>query len=354
MKKRPIARRALLGSGLLTAGALAAGRGRSVMAAPKEAVEEITNGLLAARISMPDARGGFYSGTRFDWSGVLLDLEYAGHHFYGPWFDRIDPPVHDFAWTGPEIVAGRASAVTGPAQEFVTGDSALGYDEAGPGGTFVKIGVGALRKPGNDPYDRFGTYEFVDRGAWTADATRTAARFIHDLRHPDTGYGYRYEKRIRLVAGRSRMVMAHRLRNTGTKPIRGEVYNHNFLVLDRQPTGPDFEIHLPFAVKPEKGAVPESLEVRGGRIGYRKKLDGQDVAALGIEGFGASPRDYDIRVENRKVSAGYRVTADRPLSRLALWSIRSTLCMEPFIRTDVEPGSEITWSYIYDYYTLPR
>jgi hypothetical protein len=353
MKERPVTRRALLGSGLLAAGALAAGPGRSAMAARNEAAEEISNGLVTARISMPDSRGGFYSGTRFDWSGVLLDLEYAGHHFYGPWFDRIDPPVHDFAWTGPEIVAGRASAVTGPAQEFVSGDSALGYDEAGAGGTFVKIGVGALRKPGNEPYDRFGTYEFVDRGAWTADATRSGAHFTHELRHPDTGYGYRYETQIRLVRGRPRMVMAHRLRNTGRKPILGEVYNHNFLVLDRHPTGPDFEINLPFAVKPEKGGVPDTLEVRGGQIRYRKKLEGRDVAALGIEGFGASPRDYDLRVENRKVGVGYHVTADRPLSRLALWSIRSTLCLEPFVRTEVEPGQEITWTYSYDYYSLP-
>ena len=38
------------------------------------------------------------------------------------------------------------------------------------------------------------------------------------------------------------MVMSHQLRNTGKRSIVSSVYNHNFLVLDGQPPGPDFVI----------------------------------------------------------------------------------------------------------------
>ncbi len=98
---------------------------------------------MRVKLYLPDATNGFYRGTRFDWSGVVADLQYAGHSYYGPWFTQTDPKVSDFVYRGAEIVAGPCSAITGPVEEF----TALGYDEAKPGGTFLKIGVGMLRKP---------------------------------------------------------------------------------------------------------------------------------------------------------------------------------------------------------------
>jgi hypothetical protein len=64
-------------------------------------------------------------------------------------------------------------------------------------------------------------------------------------------------------------------------------------------------------------------------------------------------RDYDIRIENRKTSAGVRIVGDQPLSKLVFWSIRTTLCPEPYIRMRVEPGRESKWNIRYEFYTLP-
>src|SRR5882724_11529590 len=112
----------------------------------------ISNGTIKARFYLPDAERGYYRGTRFDWAGVIPSLEYKGHNYFGVWFDRYDPKLHD--------------AITGPVEEFVTGDSALGYDEAKVGDKFVRIGVGALRKPQDTRFERFKTYEIVDNGKW--------------------------------------------------------------------------------------------------------------------------------------------------------------------------------------------
>jgi hypothetical protein len=79
-----------------------------------------------------------------------------------------------------------------------------------------------------------------------------------------------------------------------------------------------------------------------------------DRVQLDLRGFGADPKDYDIRIENRRVGAGLRITADRPLSRLALWAIRAPLSIEPFINMNIEPGTEFTWRIAYDYYTIPK
>ena len=107
---------------------------------------EISNGQIRVKLYLPDAKNGYYRGTRFDWSGVIASLEYKGHNFYGPWFDRVDPKIHDYAYVGTEVVAGPCTAISGPVEEFQTNGTALGWDEAKAGGTFIKIGVGVLRK----------------------------------------------------------------------------------------------------------------------------------------------------------------------------------------------------------------
>jgi hypothetical protein len=43
---------------------------------------EITNGIIHARLYLPDPKDGYYRGSRFDWSGVMPALEYKGHSFF--------------------------------------------------------------------------------------------------------------------------------------------------------------------------------------------------------------------------------------------------------------------------------
>jgi hypothetical protein len=322
--------------------------------APRAPQAEISNGVLKARFYLPDARKGFYRGTRFDWSGVIGSLEYKGHRYYGPWFTKTDPAVIDFVFQGADIIAGPCSAITGPVEEFSTGDQALGYGEAKPGGTFLKIGVGVLRKPpgGGGAYNRFRLYEIVDPGTWNVRPARNEIEFTQEVADPSSGYGYRYQKTVRLVPGRPEMVMDHRLKNTGKRPIASSVYNHNFLVLDGRPTGPDFVLRMPFKVKAAPAPDHALAEVRGDRVVYRKTLRGQETLFTELQGFGPTAADYRFTIENTKAGAGMRITGDRPLSRVALWSIRSVLSLEPFIAMRVEPGREFTWQYRYTYYLI--
>ena len=72
-----------------------------------------------------------------------------------------------------------------------------------------------------------------------------------------------------------------------------------------------------------------------------------------VRGFGDSPKDNEIRIENSKVGAGVRIRGDRPLSDGCLWSIRTVLSIEPFITMAIEPGKQFTCKSRYEYYTLP-
>ena len=91
----------------------------------------------------------------------------------------------------------------------------------------------------------------------------------------------------------------------------------------------------------------------GSQFRFTRTLADQDRVYFTIRGFSQEPKDNDIRIENRKLAAGVRFKSDRPLSRVAFWSIRAPLCVEPFIDISIEPGVEFTWRTDYEYYRLP-
>lgn len=311
---------------------------------------EIKNQHIKAKLYLPDAQNGFYRGTRFDWSGVIYSLEYQGHDFYGPWFTKYDPSVRDFIYKDADIIVGSASAMMGPVDEF---QRPLGYDTAKAGETFVKIGVGVLRKPDTAAYASFQKYDIVDPGKWTVRKGADFVEFTQDLNDPAAGYGYTYRKTVRLTRGKPEMTIEHSLKNTGRLPIHTNVYDHNFLVLDKASPSPDFVISLPFEIKSSRPPAAMA-EIRGKQIAYTKTLENQERVFFPIEGFGGDSKDYDIRIENRKLGAGMRITGDRPLASATLWSIRSVLSLEPFIDVTAEPGKDFSWKYTYTYYTIAK
>ncbi|HEX4771801.1 MAG TPA: hypothetical protein VH351_13265 [Bryobacteraceae bacterium] len=310
----------------------------------------ISNEHIAAQLYLPDARSGFYRGTRFDWSGVIYSLRFAGHEYYGPWFTKTNPRVHDFVYEGADIVAGPCSAITGPVNEF----KPVGWDDATPGGTFVKIGIGALRKPNARPYDNYHLYEIADPGKWTVEKKADAIEFTHTLTDSSSGIGYVYRKNVELVSGTPQMLLRHTLKNTGTRTIETTVYNHNFLVLNHRHTGAGFAITLPFQIHSPKPPNSRLAEIRGNQIVYLNTLMGHDTVATPIQGFTGDLNDNRFRIENSAVGVGMSAHTNCPLAEESLWSIRSVIAVEPFIAISIAPGGEFAWTTTYDYFKLPR
>ena len=228
---------------------------------------DISNGIINATLYLPDVEKGFYRSTRFDWSGVIASLEYGSHQFYGPWYTQSDPPVWDFEYRGQDIVTGAQSTITGPAEEF---PSPQGYKEAKPGDTFVKVGVGVLRRMDDADYNPFANYELVDPGTWKSNAQSDAVAFMQEVEDPASGYGYLYQKTVRLSDGKPELVIEHQLTNIGRLPIKTSQYNHNFLVLDNATTGPDFSIKVPFHIETQQPPDPLLAKIKGNNIAFTK------------------------------------------------------------------------------------
>jgi hypothetical protein len=310
---------------------------------------KIANGNIQATIYLPDSERGFYRGTRFDWSGVLSSLHFGGHNYYGAWFTKTDPSVHDFVYAGNDIVAGPCSAITGPVDEFAP----VGWEQAKPGNTFVKIGVGALVRPDGAAYDNYRLYKIADPGKWNIDRGGSSVEFVQTLNDRSSGYGYRYQKTVVLTPGKPEMVLRHSIRNTGSHSIETTVYNHNFLVLDGRPTEAGTTITTPFEIKSSQPPEAGLAEIRGRQIFYVARLKDHDTVATPIQGFSGTG-DNRFRIEDKALNAGIAVKGDRPLLKESLWSIRSVIAMEPFITVSVKPGQEFTWTATYEYYKLPR
>lgn len=319
-------------------------------AAAEPPAASIGNGVVRAKLYLPDARDGYYRGTRFDWSGSVASLEANGHSYFGQWFPRYDPTLHD--------------SITGPVEDYAP----LNYTESKPGETFVKIGIGVLKRPDEPQYRFSNQYELLDTGKWSVRKGAGFVEYRHQLTDPKSGYGYIYTKTVRLTPGKPQMTMEHTLKNTGTKAIDTNVYNHGFFMLDSQPTGPDITVTFPFEVKATRD-MSGLAEAKGKQIVYLKTLEDttnangtpgggpgrgeRQAASTLIEGFGTDPKDFDIRVEDHKTGAGVRITGDRPLWRINFWSVRTTVCPEAYVEVKADPGKETSWRLTYDFYSLP-
>jgi len=303
---------------------------------------DISNGIVTAKVYLP-GEGGLYRGTRFDRSGVVAKATYKGHNYGDYWFSSYSPAVHDFIWQNGQVTVSTASGAPGPVEEF----TAIGFDQAGQGGKFLKIGIGILKRD-TDGYDFVHTYPVVNEGKRGASATKTSVRLTHDLSDQDTGYGYSYVKTVRLVPGKPQMVIEHVLRNTGSKPIETSVYCHNFLTLS--PGNENVTITAPFNISAAKPFEPTAAEVSGKTIRYLRAVKEGESVTSPISGFGTSVSDYDFKVTNTKTGFGQRIRADQPLARINFWSIRTNVSWEPYIAISLKPGETKRWTYTYDYF----
>ena len=81
---------------------------------------QVTNGEITATVYLPDAKKGFYTTTRFDWSGAIGSLKYKGHDYYGTWFSKISD-IYDFGYEGPskDVISADFTAMVAPPRSLV-------------------------------------------------------------------------------------------------------------------------------------------------------------------------------------------------------------------------------------------
>jgi hypothetical protein len=289
--------------------------------------QTISNGEVEMKIYLPDAENGMYRATRFDWSGVIGSVKYNGHEYFGYWKDTHDPYFHE--------------DLTGPVEGYIK--PGLGYEEAEPGGKYVRIGVGIIEKPDEEAYSFRSSYKLLDHGLWSVDHGADWISFKHEL-NSDIGYSYIYEKIIKLKG--NGFTIEHKLQNTGEKTIETDQFNHNFFMIDGEQSGTAFSISFPYPINTEDN--PEGfVEIMDKELNFIKDLKDDDSFFLLLNGYSEEIADHKVTVINRKSGAGVTYTIDKPLYRMAFWACLTTLCPENFIWISVEPGESDEWKSEY-------
>jgi len=283
----------------------------------------ISNDAVQLKVYLPDPEKGLYRATRFDWSGVIGSVQYKGHEYFGYWKETHDPMFHE--------------DLSGPVEGYI--EPGLGYADAEPGEGFIRIGVGIIEKENETEYNWKKTYKILDYGKWTIDQGEDWITFVHEITD-DSGYGYRYEKSIKLK--NDGFLIGHRLRNPGEKVIETDQFNHNFFMIDAEKSGPAFKISFPFAVSTEDD--PKGyMEIKGNDLTFIQELESNNTIFLNLGGYSSDLADHTVTIVNGKSGAGVTFTVDKPLHRMVFWACATTLSPENSIWISVAPGEEENW-----------
>jgi len=293
----------------------------------------LENQILKVRYYLPDGEHGYYRGTRFDWSGLISQVDYAGHRFFCEFKQAHDPLNHD--------------DICGTAEEFGINNPA-GYSEAKPGGVFLKVGIGLLEKLNSEPYNFAHRYRIAQEGQWHLDKQPNQVEFRQDFKGPE-GWAYSYTKTLLLDPHAPVLRITRVLKNEGTRTIETDHYGHNFLKIDELPAGPEYLIRYPFVPRLGEASRPGGfVEIRDRSVAFLKELPPGESVWLRIEGF-AEAGDNRITLRNRRSNAAMEIATDQPATRMAFFSQGGVLSPEPFIAIRVAPGATQTWTTSYTF-----
>ncbi len=294
----------------------------------------LSNGEMEADVFLPDAERGFYRDARFDWSGMADQIRWNGHTFL----------------CSSEVTQNIDFRACGTAEELCMGilgtPGPLGYEEAAVGEGFLKPGVGILEKHTDEPYEFDQPHKIIEPAAWAIEHGRDWIEFSQEMPVLN-GWGCRYTKRMTLSADTPKLTIFRTLENTGSQKIDSTHYCHNFLLLDDESIGPDYEIRLPFNPVIEDEELFDRVATDAGRIVFTETIPGNGGFAWGsFAGFDPAV-NYSLDVVNKKTGIGIRIEGDTPMMRFHLYCQQKMICPEPFVRLTVEPNEKMHWQTTY-------
>ena len=128
------------------------------------------------------------------------------------------------------------------------------------------------------------------------------------------------------------------------------MYNHNFLVMDDGPSGPDISVSLPFALNVTRTGPLTALAIQGGTLTFQRPLAEGESVRYEFDGFGTDAESNDLLVRSAATGRGVRITGDRPLSHLVFWAVPRVISPEVYLRMRIEPGDDHDWTTRYTFH----
>lgn len=260
-------------------------------------------------------------GPRFDNTAYVAGIKSDGREYLGQW---------------------------GLSDEFgMLGVGVLGYDQAAAGASFLKIGVGKLKRIDPKPYDFTRRYPVTDFRTPHVDRGRDTLTLGLSDALRDKSYAYKYIKRYRIDTRFRVIVIEYELTNTGTKPWKFEHYNHNCIKIGDTAIGSAYYVQTEF---PVIGKISRGFSYSGKRI----VLTGRPRDEM----YYVMTSDRPAPRENNRITVGLghnetwvRITNDFPLARFAVYADQRGVCPQAFHQAELKPNRSATWKRVYMFNT---
>lgn len=266
-----------------------------------------------------------YQGTRFDWTGKIVRLEWKG-----------------IPLTTTESEAGESEKGKGLYNEFCM-DSLLGFEEAMEGEWCHKIGIGLLKKEGT-AYLFHQSYDLRPaKFTHQASDKKLVMRCTGDLHE---GFGYELVKTIELCD--DGLTIEYELTNTGEKTIHTTEYTHNFLAINHLEMGEGYSLLLPSPTVPgEFGEFvnPDAtLSVQSSSVVLHRPAT-QPFFISHVCGQQSTPAAWQLIHAQILLALSEEVSF--PAQKINLWGTSHVISPELFVEIHVAPGNTTSWTRSY-------
>lgn len=273
----------------------------------------------------------FYRGSRFDRTGFITQV-------------RLKDGNHTFC-TEERLHTRQGSGGVGICSEFGI-FTPIGYDSAGIGELFPKLGVGLLTRQVLGSYDFSSLYPVIQYDI----KVETGYGGIQFQTEPKDCQGFAANLNKRISIDGASLTIAYELLNTGNKSIRTEEYTHNFMRIDEHDYGPDYRLTFSFPIEVEnieKVYTPQVLQVSSNEVRFNK-VPQQDVYFNPSVPPVGSGLYWELIHEPSGV--GVRETCTFPIEKLAVWGAAHVVSPEVFATIELDPGESQTWQRTFDFF----
>lgn len=227
-------------------------------------------------------------------------------------------------------------------------ETAIGYDETDTGDWFHKIGVGALKKT-EGPYQFTNPYQ-IRPAIFHVEPQPDKLR-ISCVSDKLNGYAYILTKEFE-IKGNS-LIINYQLENTGQKDIITDEYVHNFMGVDNDDIGKEYELRFPFKLEPQEFQTTVNPE-------EAMKLEKEAIsfASTPKEQFFVSHLNGSLRVKagwellHKKSRMGVRETGNFTTKKVNLWGWQHVVSPELFHNIHIKPGHREQWIRTYEVFEL--
>lgn len=287
---------------------------------------ELKNRVI--RLVLAEA-GKEYRGSRFDWCGQILEVHFKNKYQFCGREREEESPI-------PETLG------MGLHNEFGT-DKALGFEDCPPGGFFLKIGLGRMKKDYQGPFDFYRPHQ-IDPLPVQVERGENQVTFLQQSPLLN-GYAYSYRKSIQLME--QGFQVNYLLENRGEKTMDTDEYVHNFLNFSERKTGPDYCLNFPVLVDSSscfKILNPgDCMKIADRSITWNRCPESDFY----LGGLNAQNLPDRWELEHKSLGIALEEHCHFSVSKMKLWGNAHAISPELFKSIRIEPGESEQWSRSY-------